>query len=374
MNWNGLHESHTVCGRKVVIIALAVVAFFGATGTGAQSIAKPVATVHLHKSQIISSPQFRAFVALVARLGGEGAVSSDQCRPVLETLIDQHLLEQEAVERQLILTEAEVDQQMTALRRQIEEQAGQRLSDEEWRVQIQERTGLTLKEYRNRFAVGVATQRLVAKMQPEWLENIQEPAEEVIQQFYNQNIQQLVQPDMVLVHHIHFSTMGLDEIGAKQAKQRSELAMKELSDGASFDELVVNHSDDGTSRYNGGELGNRYLRRDDPAVLEMLGGAFLETLFSMNVGETSTVVESKAGFHILRLADRLAARLLTLNDPVAPRSSQTVRGQISALLMANHRASTQEQAAKLVVGELREQADIEIFEDNLASLCPAKPA
>ena len=371
----GLHGPQGARARVLAGVAVAGIALLGAGAAWSQSIAKTVATVRLHEPQIISSPQFTAFASVVARLGGSDTVAPEDCRRVLDTLVDQYLAEQEAVERRLTLTEAEIDQQMVEQRRQIEQQLGldRQLTDDQWRALIQRDTRLTLEEYRERFAAGLVTQRLVAQMRPDWLQEVPSPSEEDLQAFYNLNIQQFVQPDMVLVLHIFFETLGLDDAAVKQARERAEEALQELRDGESFDDLVVKYSDDPSSRYSGGELGNRYLRREDARVLETLGAAFLQTAFAM-VGEANQLVESKAGFHILKIDDRIAARLLSLDDPVTPRSPQTVRGQIAAFLAADRQGKAYQQAVQEVVAELREQSDIEIFENQLEAVCPAEPS
>ena len=372
----GLHGPQGARARVLAGVAVAGIALLGAGAAWSQSIAKTVATVRLHEPQIISSPQFTAFASVVARLGGSDTVAPEDCRRVLDTLVDQYLAEQEAVERRLTLTEAEIDQQMVEQRRQIEQQLGldRQLTDDQWRALIQRDTRLTLEEYRERFAAGLVTQRLVAQMRPDWLQEVPSPSEEDLQAFYNLNIQQFVQPDMVLVLHIFFETLGLDDAAVKQARERAEEALQELRDGESFDDLVVKYSDDPSSRYSGGELGNRYLRRDDAKVLETLGAGFLQTTFAGQAGEASQLVESQVGFHILKIDDRIAARLLTLDDPVTPRSPQTVRGQIAAFLAADRQGKAYQQAVQEVVAELREQSDIEIFENQLEAVCPAEPS
>ncbi len=372
----GLHGPQGARARVLAGVAVAGIALLGAGAAWSQSIAKTVATVRLHEPQIISSPQFTAFASVVARLGGSDTVAPEDCRRVLDTLVDQYLAEQEAVERRLTLTEAEIDQQMVEQRRQIEQQLGldRQLTDDQWRALIQEDTRLTLEEYRERFAAGLVTQRLVAQMRPDWLQEVPSPSEEDLQAFYNVNIQQFVQPDMVLVLHIFFETRGLDDAGVKQARERAEEALQELRDGESFEDLVVKYSDDPSSRYRGGELGNRYLRRDDARVLETLGAGFLQTTFAMQAGEANQLVESQVGFHILKIDDRIAARLLTLDDPVTPGSPQTVRGQIAALLAADRQGKAYQQAVQEIVAELREQSDIEIFENHLEAICPAEPS
>lgn len=363
-----------VLGR--VVPAVAGLALMSAASAWPQSIARPVATVDLHKPQIISSPQFTAHAGMVARQSQLDTLALDQCRAVLDALIDEHLIEQEAAERRLIPTEAEVDQVVVERRRQVEQQLGleQPYTDAAWAAEIQRRSGLTPDEYRKRMSALIATERLVVQMRPGRLEEVQLPSEAEITEFYDMNPHQFVQPKMALVLHIHFRTQGLDESAARRARERADEALKELRDGAAFDDLVVKYSDDGNSRYSGGELGNRYLRRNDARGMETLGLGFLNTVFAMQVGEISEVVQSAVGFHILKIADLLPARLLTLDDRVTPRSSQTVRGQITALLATQRQANASQQVVQEVIEELREQADIEIFADNLNATCPTDPS
>ena len=352
--------------------AAACAALLSATAAGAQLIAKPVATVALHKPQIISSPQFTAFAEMAARQRGDAAIAPGECRPVLEALIDQHLIEQEGAQRRLTPTEAEVDQQVTAQRRQLERNVPDReLTDDQWWALIRRDTGWTPAEYRARITVWILTQRVVAQMRPDRMVDAQTPSEADVKAFYDVNVQQFVQPEMALVRHVFFTTDGLDAAGVNRARQRAAQALQELRDGASFDDLVVAYSDDPSSRDRGGELGNRYLRRDDPAALETLGAAFLQRVFTMQPGDAEQLVESRAGFHVVRVAERIAARLLTLDDPVAPRSTQTVRGQIAAALAGDLQQRTAEQVYAEIVTELRERADVEVMEDNLAAVCPA---
>jgi len=358
-----------------VTLALAGIALMSAATAWPQSIARTVATVQLHKPQIISSPQFTAYASMVARQSGRDALDQGQCAAVLDALVDEYLIQQEAAERRLVPTDAEVGQVLVERRRQVEQQLGleQPYTDEGWAALIQQQFRLTPEEYRARITVLLVTERLVVQMRPGRLEEVQLPAEAEITEYYDMNVHQFVQPKMALVLHIHFRTQGLDEEAARRARERAEEALKELRDGVSFEDLVVKYSDDGNSRYSGGELGNRYLRRNDASGLETLGREFLRTVFAMQVGETSEVVQSRVGFHILKIADRLPARLLTLDDRVTPRSSQTVRGQITALLATERQASTSQQVVQEVIGELRDRADIEVFTDRLNATCPTEP-
>jgi len=79
------------------------------------------------------------------------------------------------------------------------------------------------------------------------------------------------------------------------AKEKINTAKEELSSGASF-ELIVKKYSEGESSKNKGELG--WFAKDQilPEISVLV--------FSMNKGETSQVLESSLGYHIINLEDK----------------------------------------------------------------------
>jgi peptidyl-prolyl cis-trans isomerase NIMA-interacting 1 len=76
------------------------------------------------------------------------------------------------------------------------------------------------------------------------------------------------------------------------AKARAEEALAKLVDGkATFEELASQYSDDPT-RAVGGVMGNFERRAMPPA--------FADAAFALDIGQTSGVVETARGFHIVR--------------------------------------------------------------------------
>jgi peptidyl-prolyl cis-trans isomerase C len=85
----------------------------------------------------------------------------------------------------------------------------------------------------------------------------------------------------------------------KERRPEAEAILKELQQGADFETLVAAHSQDTASKARGGRF-DRWFRLGEPQVEpHFTGGAFeIE-----NVGEYSGIVESRFGFHIIRLDD-----------------------------------------------------------------------
>ena len=185
-------------------------------------------------------------------------------------------------------------------------------------------------------------------------------------QFYEENkIPAFVQPDLVLFKHIFIDTRILTEaVQRNRARNLADDIFRELNNGAEFDELVIKYSDDESSRYSGGTF-PMYLRRDDKSTMEQLGKSFFDEVFAMSLGETSDVLSSNMGFHIIKITEKIDARILGLDDLVNPQSVNKVKDQISALLAANLKTQAYQQALVGAISNLKGKSDLQIFQDNL---------
>lgn len=95
------------------------------------------------------------------------------------------------------------------------------------------------------------------------------------------------------VSHIMI-TFG-DERDREEARQRAEEALQALENGESFADTALRYSDDTASAEEGGDLGT--ISRG------FFGEAFDEAAFSLDEGETSSVVEMDNALHIIQVTD-----------------------------------------------------------------------
>jgi peptidyl-prolyl cis-trans isomerase D len=130
-----------------------------------------------------------------------------------------------------------------------------------------------------------------------------------IQTYYNQNIQQYQTPEQVRASHILLKTEGKDE--ATVRKQAEEL-LKQVKAGADFAQLAIKHSEDEGSAKNGGDLDYFGRGRMVPE--------FEQAAFGMQPGQTSDLVKTDYGFHIIKVVDK---------KPGSTRSLDEVRAQIA---------------------------------------------
>lgn len=80
-----------------------------------------------------------------------------------------------------------------------------------------------------------------------------------------------------------------------EAKEALSKALDQINSGADFAELAKELSDDDSSKFAGGDLGF--------SSLEVFESEFSDALAGLGVGETSGVVETRDGLHIIKLLD-----------------------------------------------------------------------
>ncbi len=86
-----------------------------------------------------------------------------------------------------------------------------------------------------------------------------------------------------------------NQVDTTAALEKINMVQKKLEEGADFSELAKKYSDDKGSAKKGGDLG--YFQR------RMMVKPFDEAVFNMKEGEISDIVQTKYGFHIIKVTD-----------------------------------------------------------------------
>lgn len=181
------------------------------------------------------------------------------------------------------------------------EAVSQMPSDEELRKGVLDRLVQTqiLTEEAARFEVVVTSEEIDAEF-----EKIAaaggDPATE-INDLYGWTIDQFKQKVMVpyLMQTKLAEAVGKDESTAGAAKARAEEALGKVKAGGDFAVLATEYSEDTGSAVNGGDLG--FFARG------IMVKEFEEVAFSLAKGETSDLVETQFGWHIIRVMDQKKA-------------------------------------------------------------------
>jgi len=330
----------------------------------ADVIDKPVATVKLVRLEAITAKQFRQKVEMLEERS-KSTLSLEDRKKLLDLLVGEILVKQAAAQESIAVSQAELAARME----QAKKSGGQSLNlnrdltDAEFKSLVQQ-SGISWEEYTDQLQKALLQQKYVMQKKKAVFETVGQPAEADILDFYESNKTAFVAPDMVRFKHIYIDTRNLaDKQEKDKARERAEEISRELKNGAAFDELVLKYSDDKTSRYKGGDFG--YLRRDDQARKQLLGKDFFDAPFRMKVNESSGVLQSNIGYHVIRITEKNPFRLLALEDPIPPQNSSTVRQEIGAQLMLKKQADIYQQVLQDLLAELKKKAEIKKFEDNL---------
>jgi len=164
---------------------------------------------------------------------------------------------------------------------------------------------------------------------------------EELQSYYDQHKDSYRVPEEVKVAHILIKTPAagadgkVDEKGLEEARKKAEDVLKQLKGGAKLEDLAKKYSDDPGSAKQGGELGWIGRGRTVPE--------FEKAAFSLGKGQTSDLVKSSYGFHIIRTEDKHEPHLKTL-DEVKAEIEPLIRQQKAARMMEAAGNSLLEQA------------------------------
>lgn len=140
------------------------------------------------------------------------------------------------------------------------------------------------------FKAQIKTQIQIDKLISHITLDLPEPKEKEVEKYYKQNIDRFTIPQMVHAAHIvlHLSP----EISEDKQKKELEKVLKQVKEGADFNQLAGKYSD---CPDNGGDLG--YFARGK-MVQE-----FENVVFSLEVGQVSDIFKTQFGYHIAKVLD-----------------------------------------------------------------------
>lgn len=163
-----------------------------------------------------------------------------------------------------------------------------------------------------------------------------------LQAYYDLHRDEYRLPEQVKVSHILIKTPlpgpggKVDENAVETARKKADDVLKQVKTGGDFAKLAQQNSDDSGSARNGGDLGWIGRGRTVPE--------FEKAAFSLPKGQTSDLVKSTYGFHIIHVADKQDAHVKLLAE---------VKPQIEAQVKEQKVARAAEGAANALLGQTR---------------------
>lgn len=258
--------------------------------------------------------------------GDPAAAAAEQRARVLDRLIDEELLFQEARKRNLAATAEAVDAEIGEARSQY--------STPEAFAQALAENQLTEEGLRGLITRNLSIQNLVEKGVAAALTI----ADAEVHDFYGANAESFAIPEQARARHILVQFGETDDEDAKKAKRaKAEGLLAQLKGGAVFEDLARANSDC-PSAAEGGDLG--FFERGQMVP------EFDAVVFALKPGETSGIVATEYGYHIVRLEEKKPAGMVPESE-AAPQIAEYLRAQKT------------EAAVEALLKELRAAAKVE---------------
>jgi peptidyl-prolyl cis-trans isomerase C len=243
----------------------------------------------------------------------------------LEGLIDNELLYQEASRSRHPIAESEIDAEIVRLRAALPAPG-----DLDTLLQTY---GTGEADFRAQ-----VRRTLVVTRHVDWeIAGRIEVGDEEVRRYYDQNPAEMVRRERVRVSQILARVATESPVARAAAREKIEAILKELRGGREFADAARRFSE-GAEAAQGGDLG-WVVRGGGTPVIE-------RAAFALDVGETSDIVETRVGFHLLKVTGR---------QPEGPVPIDEAREPIRARLAARER----EQKIQKHLESLKEKAKIE---------------
>jgi len=247
-------------------------------------------------------------------------------KEILEGLIEQELLYQETIKQGIMISNQAVTDQLDTIKKRFPDDATfqsqlKAMGVSELQVKDQIKRGLAIRE--------LIEEKVAKKVTVTDAES---------KAFYDAKPELFQQPEQVKASHILIKVSPeADDAQKSAARQKIELVQQKAKKGDDFAELAKEYSE-GPSNVRGGDLG--YFGRGQMVK------PFEDVAFSMKPNEISDIVETRFGYHLIKVYEIKPKKVLTYDE---------VKEKITERLKTE---KVQKEARTYIVG-LKQGAEIE---------------
>jgi peptidyl-prolyl cis-trans isomerase SurA len=261
--------------------------------------------------------------------GKRSARASALRREVLERLIDDELILQQATDLKLSVTSEQVDASIEEIKRQ------NNIDDEQLRQALKSQ-GMSMAAYR----ADLKRQLLRFRVLNIAVGSRVTISDEDVKTYYDRHMKAGGENVQVRASHIFVAIPeGADTAAVSEKQAQAVKILERARAGEDFAKLARELSDDPATRAEGGDLG--YFGRD------MLPKAIEEMVFAMKPGDIRGPVRADRGFHVIKLVDRKSKDAKPLDE---------VKDDIRMQL----RSKEMERQTKTYLTELRKKTLVDI--------------
>ena len=328
---------------------------------------RPVAVIKLHKTEALPQTKYRRYEKTMVLQNKGVELTLDEKKQLLDVIINQMLVKQDSESLGITVSDDEVlPAAMQGLSLELQQMqqipAGAMLNDPEQFKRLLVDNGHDYDLYLENTKNSLLIQRYITQTKKSDFENMPGPDDKTVQDFYNQNIGQFAQPEYVLLNQIYFKAAEGDDRSA--VKKRAEDLYRRISAGnVSFDDVSKEEGDDFPFTQVKGQPFT--IARADSQANEVFGQEFTNSLFEGKEPSLVYLLESKIGFHIIRIGDHREARVLGIDERINPMQEMTVRNYLVQIITSQMEQQLYGRLQQQVVQDLRSRSEVTIFEEAL---------
>ena len=287
-------------GRRNALFAFALVAGLAAVRPASARTVEKIAAVVGDAVILASEVEEKAapLLAEISRLpdpGKRAARSSALRREVLERLIDDELILQQASDLKLTITSEQIDASIDEIKRQ------NSIDDEQLRQALKGQ-GMSMAAYR----ADLKRQLLRFRVLNIAVGSRVTVSDEDVKAYYDRHMKSGENVQVRASHIFVAIPEGADAATVAEKQAQAAKLLDRAKSGDDFAKLAREFSDDPATRSEGGDLG--YFGRD------MLPKPIEELVFAMQIGEVRGPVRADRGFHVIKLVDRKTKDAKPLDD------------------------------------------------------------
>ncbi len=262
-------------------------------------------------SQVLERELF-AFRIRAKQLGREIKPADEVtiARELLKSAVARELIVQKAKSLGITITEEKINRQLKNIEAQFPSHAGFLTS-----LAFQHMSIVALKEkiYRTLLRDELIRREIAPKV---------EVSDEETKQYYEDNKARFAKPVLYRVSHIHIATIKpsgdaedeasrmnakrLTRMINEEAKEKISSILKKIKASEDFAQLAKRFSEDEASKNKGGQLGDLHPDSTIPEISK--------EMIKLHEGETSGIIQSQFGYHILKLDEIIPSTLMPFAD------------------------------------------------------------
>ena len=170
-------------------------------------------------------------------------------------------------------------------------------------------------------------------------------SEEEMKKYYKEHEQEFLLTETVRARHIFIQLSATATEEEKlAARKKAEVTLARLKKGEDFAKVALEASEDADTAKNGGALGLLTPGKTNSEEFE-------KAAFALKSGETSDIVQSPFGFHIIKADEKTEKRLATFDES---------KSYIEAVL----RKELEQKKGEEFVAQIYKESGLEVFSDK----------